>query len=110
MLQAVDGTSTDLSGLSEWNYHLDIMRALARKKAPVYFYVAVPKKRADLTYPDSMFDLPNVKLLPYEYRGTFLMADEWLKWLNTGTNLVPFDVVWNDCWWFNVTVAVGLIR
>jgi hypothetical protein len=107
MLQSVYETSQDLSGLSEWSHHLDIVRSLARRQKPVFFYLPVPKRSDRIRYADALFDLPNVQVLPYEHEGYFLMPAEWLKWLSVYRNL-PFDVVWNDCWWHNTVVAVAL--
>lgn len=107
LLQSVYETSQDLSGLSEWSHHLDIMRSLARRARPVFFYLPVPKTSERISYDAALFDLPNVQVLPYEHRGYFLMPEEWLRWLSVYRN-VPFDLVWNDCWWHNTVVGVTL--
>ncbi len=106
LLQSAYETSKDLSGLSLWSHHLDIIRSLARQKARVFFYIPVPERTEGIRYDDSLFDLPNVRVLPYKHRGYYLMPDEWLKWLSVDRNLVPFDVVWSDPWWLNTVIAV----
>ena len=108
LLQTVYETSKRLDGLSEWNHHLAIIRSLARRDKRVFFYLAVPRRQSDIQYSDDLFDLPNVKVMPYDYRGYYLMPDEWIKWLSVNTNSVPFDVVWNAVFWENAVIAMVL--
>jgi hypothetical protein len=109
LLPTVYETSADLSGLSEWSHHLDVAKSLARLKLPVFLYIAVPHQSEKIRYDERLFDLPNVKVLSYQPRGYYGMPDEWVGWLSVYRNQVPFDMVWNDCWWHNLLVGV-LVR
>lgn len=106
LLMTIYETSNDLSGLSEWSHNLDVMRSLSRLGMPVFCYVAVPNQSEKTRYDEAMFDIPNVKLLPFRFEQYYEMPAEWLRWLAVYRNLVPFDIVWNDCWWHNLRVGL----